>query len=74
MNTQPQEAFNNISCPVMGFIVDQATRTQPVPLVGEPGLTHQSPFHGLDEPDIEDENAKLLSNAFFDRRTDQIGW
>lgn len=74
MHTDNLQAATATQCPVMGFMIDQATRTEPVPLIGEPGLTHQSPFHGLDEPDMDDENISLLRNAFFDRRTDQLGW
>lgn len=35
-------------CPVIAFMVDQATRTDPVQLAGQPGRRHFSPFHAED--------------------------
>jgi hypothetical protein len=49
-----QLEFNptNAPCGVMAFMVDQATRQDPVALVGAPGLRHFSPMHAPDA-DIE---------------------
>jgi hypothetical protein len=49
--TQPQAhepAADLGTCPVMAFCVDQATRSDPVQLAGQPGLRHFSPFHSED--------------------------
>jgi hypothetical protein len=48
-----QLTFNptNPACPVMAFMVDQATRQEPVALVGTPGRRHASAFWDNSEPD-----------------------
>lgn len=48
--TQNQEAQG---AAVMNFMVDQATREQPVPIIGHPGMVHWSPMHfDKEEPNL----------------------
>ena len=49
MNTE--QVSSTPFCPVMSFMVDQATRTEPVPTPGKASVVHLSPFHNDFDPD-----------------------